>query len=123
MTQKNELEEKLIKFFNAENDRDWKLFESFLSEDVEWISYGPPKRKVVSGKKDYIKTMIRAYRNIPERFSVLNMVSDIERGVVIAELELRSRRSVDVFEFENGLIKREREYYDDTLWLESKDRP
>ena len=123
MTQKNELEEKLIKFFNAENDRDWKLFESFLSEDVEWISYGPPKRKVVSGKKDYIKTMIRAYRNIPERFSVLNMVSDIERGVVIAELEIRSRRSVDIFEFENGLIKREREYYDDTLWLESEDKP
>ncbi len=123
MTQKNELEEKLTNFFNAENDRDWKLYESFLSEDVEWISYGPPKRKVVSGKKDYIKTMIRAYRNIPEKFSVLNMVSDIERGVVIAELELRSRRSVDIFEFENGLIKREREYYDDTLWLEPEDKP
>ena len=123
MTQKNELEEKLTNFFNAENDRDWKLYESFLSEDVEWISYGPPKRKVVSGKKDYIKTMIRAYRNIPERFSVLNMVSDIERGVVIAELEIRSRRSVDIFEFENGLIKREREYYDDTLWLQPEDKP
>ena len=123
MTQKNELEEKLTNFFNAENARDWKLYESFLSEDVQWISYGPPKRKVVSGKKDYIKTMIRAYRNIPERFSVLNMVSDIESGVVIAELELRSRRSVDIFEFENGLIKREREYYDDTLWLEPKDKP
>ena len=123
MTHKNELEEKLTNFFNAENDRDWKLYESFLSEDIEWISYGPPKRKVVYGKKDYIKTMIRAYRNIPEKFSVLNMVSDIERGVVIAELELRSRRSVDIFEFENGLIKREREYYDDTIWLEPEDKP
>ena len=123
MTQKNELEEKLIKFFNAENDRDWKLFESFLSEDVEWISYGPPKRKVVIGKEDYVKTMIRAYRDVPDKFKVLNMVSDIERGVVIAELEIRSRRSVDIFEFENGLIKREREYYDDTLWLESEDKP
>ena len=123
MTQKNELEEKLIKFFNAENDRGWKLYESFLSEDVEWISYGPPKRKVVIGKEDYVKTMIRAYRDVPDKFKVLNMVSDIERGVVIAELEIRSRRSVDIFEFENGLIKREREYYDDTLWLESEDKP
>ena len=123
MTQKNELEEKLIEFFNAENDRDWKLYESFLSEDVEWISYGPPKRKVVIGKEDYVKTMIRAYRDVPDKFKVLNMVSDIERGVVIAELEIRSRRSVDIFEFENGLIKREREYYDDTLWLESEDKP
>ena len=123
MTQNNELEEKLINFFNAENNLDWKLYESFLSQDVEWISYGPPKRKVVVGKEDYVKTMIRAYRNIPARFKVLNMVSDMERGVVIAELELLSRRSVDVFEFENGLIRREREYYDDTLWLESKDKP
>ena len=123
MTQKNELEEKLIKFFNAENDRDWKLYESFLSEDVEWISYGPPKRKGVIGKEDYVKTMIRAYRDVPDKFKVLNMVSDIERGVVIAELEIRSRRSVDIFEFENGLIKREREYYDDTLWLEPEDKP
>ena len=82
-----------------------------------------PQAKGCVRKKDYIKTMIRAYRNIPEKFSVLNMVSDIERGVVIAELELRSRRSVDIFEFENGLIKREREYYDDTLWLEPEDKP
>lgn len=115
MTQKNELEDKLINFSNAENNRDWELYESFLSRDVEWISYGPTKRKVVVGKEDYVKTMIRAYRIIPATFKVLNMVSDIEKVVVIAELELLSRRSVDVLEFENGLIRREREHYDDTL--------
>ncbi len=63
MTQKNELEEKLIKFFDAENNRDWNLYETLLSQNVEWISYGPPKRKVVIGKEDYVKTMIRAYRD------------------------------------------------------------
>ena len=51
------------------------------------------------GGEAYVKTMIRAYQNISARFKVLNMVSDIERGIVIAELELLSRRSVDVFEF------------------------
>ena len=30
MTQKIELEEKLIKFFNAENNQNWKLYEMFL---------------------------------------------------------------------------------------------
>jgi len=35
MTQKIELEEKLIKFFNAENNQNWKLYEMFLSQDVE----------------------------------------------------------------------------------------
>ena len=81
-----------------------------------------PKRKVVVGKEDYVKTMIRVYRDVPEKFKVLNMVLDLQRGVVIAELELLSRRSVHVFEFANGLIRRAREYYDDTLWLESKDK-
>lgn len=92
MTQNNELEEKLINFFNAENNRDWKLYESFPSQDVEWISYGPPKRKVVVGKEDYVKTMIKAYRDLPEKFKCLNMVSDPERGVVIPNLEPLSRR-------------------------------
>jgi hypothetical protein len=41
-----------------------------------------------------------------------------EKGMVIAELEMDSRRSVDIFEFQNGLIFREREYYDDTYWLD-----
>ncbi len=74
------------------------------------------------GGEAYVKTMIRAYQNISARFKVLNMVSDIERWIVIAELELLSRRSVDVFEFENGLIRRERRYYNDAFWLESKDK-
>lgn len=69
MPQKNEFEEKLISFFNAENNRDRKLYESFLSQDVEWILYGPPKRKVLDGKDEYVKN------------------------------------------------------YDDTVWLESKDKP
>ena len=40
MMRKNELEEILFKLFNAENNRDWKLYETFLSQDVKWISYG-----------------------------------------------------------------------------------
>ena len=94
MTQKIELEEKLIKFFNVENNRNLKLYETFLSQDAEWISDGLPRRKVVIGKEDYVKTMIRAYRDVPEKFKDLNMVSDPEREVVIADLDPLSRRSV-----------------------------
>ena len=39
------------------------------------------------GKEDYVKTMIRAYRELPEKFKVLNRVSDAERGVIIPDLE------------------------------------
>ncbi len=120
---KNRLEEKLISFFRAENNRDWKVYESYLSPDAEWVSYGPPRRKIVVGKEEYVKTMIWAYRNISATFKVLNMVSYLEMGLVISELELPSRRYVDVFGFENGLITREREYYDETVWLGSKCKP
>jgi hypothetical protein len=75
------------------------------------------------GKEEYVKTMIWAYRNISATFKVLNMVSYLEMGLVISELELPSRRYVDVFGFENGLITREREYYDETVWLGSKCKP
>ncbi len=118
MIPKNKLEEILIEFFNAENNRDWKLYETFLSPEVEWVSYGPPKRNTVVGRAEYVKTMIRAYQNLSAEFKVLNMVSDLDSGVVMTELELLSRRSVDIFEFENGLIIREREYYDDIPWLD-----
>ena len=74
------------------------------------------------GKGDYVKTMIRAYRNIHEKFKVLNLVSDMEKGIVIAKLELLSGRSVDIFELENDSIRREREYCDDVLWLESRSK-
>ena len=120
---KNRLEEKLISFFRAENNRDWKVYESYLSPDAEWVSYGPPRRKILVGKEEYVKTMIWAYRNISATFKVLNMVSYLEMGLVISELELPSRRYVDVFGFENGLITREREYYDETVWLGSKCKP
>ena len=122
MIPKNKLEEILTEFFNAENNRDWKLYETFLSPEVEWVSYGPPKRNTVVGRAEYVKTMIRAYRNLPAEFRVINMVSDLDSGVVIAELELLSRRSVDIFEFKNGLIMKEREYYDDTLWLDAESK-
>ena len=92
MPQENKPKEKLINFFNAENNRGWKLYELLLSQDVEWISCGPPKRQVVVKMDEYVKTMIRAYQNISARFKVLNMVSYIERWIVIAELELLSKR-------------------------------
>ena len=115
MMPKNELEEILVKLFNAENNRNWKLYETFLSQDIEWISYDPPRRKTMVGIAGYMKTMVKAYHNLSAIFKVLDMVSDLEKEMVMTELQILSRRSVDVFEFENMLIRREREYYDDIL--------
>ena len=41
--------------------------------------------------------MIGAYQGISARFKVLNMVSDIERGVVIAAVPKKVEKIVDLF--------------------------
>ena len=82
MMRKNELEEILFKLFNAENNRDWKLYETFLSQDIEWISYGPPRRKTIVGIAGYVKMMVKAYHNLSAIFKVLDMVSDLEKDTI-----------------------------------------
>jgi len=108
---------RLLDFFEVENNRDWETYEKFLAPDVEWTAYGPPRRSVVKGRDEYVKTMKKAYKNIKGRFRVLNIAYNSKKNLVMAELELDSRKSVDVFEFRNGLIWREREYYDDVTWV------
>jgi len=107
----------LAKFFEAENRRDWKEYEKYLSDDVEWTFFTPEGRRIVKGKKDYLETMKRIYERNKSKFIIISMTSN-DKGIAIAELEMDSKRSVDVFEFRNGHIFREIEYYDDTYWLD-----
>jgi hypothetical protein len=113
----NEEESILAKFFEAENRRDWAEYTKFLSDEIEWTFFTPKGRRIVKGKENYVKTMRRIYENNNSRFTVISMASS-GNDIVIAELEMGTRRSVDIFEFYNGLIYREREYYDDVYWLE-----
>lgn len=106
----------LLTFFSAENERDWATYRSCLAEDVEWVCYGAPQRTVVQGRDSYVDAMQRAYAGWDATFSIDQLVVDEERGLAYAELVIDSRRSVDVFEVENGLIRREREYFDDQYW-------
>ncbi len=111
--------ETLLALFEAENNRDWKTYKRYLSTHVEWVSFEPPKKKVVRGISSYLNAMKRAYRGNRSRFTVETIAADEERQVAMAELYFDGRRSVDVFEFKNGLIHREREYFDDTYWRRS----
>ena len=82
MIPKDELKEIRVKLFNAENNRDWKLYETFLSQDVKWISYGPPRRKTAVERAECVKTMVKAYQNLSAKFGVLDMVSDLEKDTI-----------------------------------------
>ena len=106
------IKNRLVKFFEAENRRDWKTYEGFLSPDVEWICYDRPHRSVIRGRSNYLVAMKKAYQDRDSTFKIINLLVDEESKVAIAELEMGGRRSVDVFEFKDGLIHREREYFD-----------
>lgn len=54
--------------------------------------------------------------SLPRLIRNLNK-NECEMGIVIAELEMDSKRSLGIFEFKNNLIYRERECYDDRYWL------
>jgi len=61
--------------------------------------------------------MKRIYERNKSKFIINSMTSN-NKGIAIAELEMDSKISVDVFEFRNGHIFRQIEYYDDTYWLD-----
>lgn len=110
------LEKIIYEFFQSENQRDWENYERFLSDEVQWIIFSTEGNRIVKGKQDYLKTIQRIYENLSSTFQILTILSNEELGIVMAELEMEDRRSVDVFEIKDGLIIREREYYDSAYW-------
>ena len=112
-----EIDKLLLKFFDAENRRDWGAYAKYLSDDIEWTILGPPVRRVIRGKKEYVDTMKGFYSTNKSKFYIVSIAANRDRAIVMAELEMDSQRSVDIFEFRDGLIFREREYYDDHYWL------
>ena len=47
--------EKLFAFFEAENQRDWQTYETFLSDQVSWELQGDTT-EIIKGKADYLTT-------------------------------------------------------------------
>jgi ketosteroid isomerase-like protein len=106
------IKNRLLKFFEAENRRDWETYEGFLSPDVEWVCYDRPHRTVIKGRTNYLVAMKNAYKGRDSTFRIINLAVDEQSEIAMAELEIDGRRSVDIFEFKDGFIHREREYFD-----------
>lgn len=103
---------------HACDERDWQNYEKFLSDNVQWTFFSIEGTRIVKGKENYVDTMKKIYENVTSTFDIISILSDDELGIVMAELKMDNRRSVDVFELQNGLILREREYYDGVYWYE-----
>lgn len=94
-------------FFTAENRRDWARYAEFLHPDVEWAV----GERVVRGRDAYLRAIRTAYEDSDMQFRQHQVLSS-QDGRLVATLLVDSEgsRSLDVFEFEDGLIRREWEY-------------
>ncbi|GAA2181573.1 nuclear transport factor 2 family protein [Brooklawnia cerclae] len=103
--------EALQEFFAAENARDWDAYAGFLAPDVEWSVISPGIVTVVRGIEDYLAAMKRAYLGSDGTFVVRQVSPDASGRIVSTVLEDdEGNRSLDVFEFRDGLIAREWEF-------------
>ena len=102
--------ETLARFFQAENDRDWEAYRTFLHEDVVWHLHDEGDR-TIRGVEEYMRTIQDAYAGSDARFRV-EEAHEAARGsrVVVLLVDDSGKMSFEVFDFEDGLIRREHEF-------------
>jgi hypothetical protein len=105
------VERLLREFFAAENSRDWRAYARFLHPDVEWtLVDGSAERRIV-GRAEYLSVIAAAYDDVTTTFRCLDMTVDQTRTRVASLLvDEAGERSVDVFDFDGDLIRREWEF-------------
>ncbi len=106
-----ENKELLRRFFELENRRDWTAYETFLHSDIEWILYHEGGSQVISGVENYMNKIRTAYYGNHDTFLCEAFFSSTSGDRITAILiNNHGKRSTDIFEFENGLIRREWEF-------------
>ena len=105
------LERLLERFFAAENARDWAAYASLLHPGVEWTLVDDGAERRIVGREDYLAAIAAAYDGTGTVFSCLDMTVDRGRCRVVTLLvNDDGERSLDVFDVEGGLIRREWEF-------------
>lgn len=103
-------EEILQHFFEAENSRDWAAYRRFLHPEVLWQLFGG-EDKQIKGVEEYVSAIKKAYANTETRFSCQSMQLSKDGSRIAAYLvNDMGQRSLDIFDFKDGLIIREYEF-------------
>lgn len=98
--------EKLFAFFEAENQRDWDIYQTH----VVWELHGESP-EIIQGKEAYLHRIQEAYQNSSTQFCCQYYHSNSEQSRILTILVNDHRDlSCDIFEFANGLIVKEIEY-------------
>lgn len=100
----------LIKFFKAENERDWETYCKFLHQDVRWVLHSK-EVKTIQGIEAYLSTITSAYKDSQDTFVCEKTYEDIKGDRIVAVLvNNHGERSCDIFDFKDGLIYKEYEF-------------
>lgn len=102
--------ETLASLFQAENDRDWETYRTFLHEDVVWHLHAEHER-VIQGVEEYLRVIQDAYHNTSTQFRVEEMHESAHRErIAVLLVDDDGARSFEVFDFEDGRIRCEHEF-------------
>ena len=102
--------ETLARFFRAENERDWETYRAFLHPDVVWHLHGEENR-TIQGVEEYLRTIRDAYAASDAHFRVEEAHEAADgRRIVVLLFDDSGMRSFEVFDVEDGLIRREHEF-------------
>lgn len=97
-------------FFKAENERDWELYQQFLHSEISWQLFDKEEKRIV-GIENYMQVIKNAYANSDAQFSCSDMQISGDGNRIAAYLVNDSDvRSLDIFDFKNGMIYREYEF-------------
>jgi len=97
-------------FFKAENERDWEVYRHFLHEEIVWQLFDKEARNIC-GIQDYMQTIQKAYERSDVRFRCQDMqVSHDGNRIAACLVNDYGARSLDIFDFKDGLIYREYEF-------------
>jgi len=107
-----ELERLLRQFFAVENARDWRTYAGFLHPQVEWSLIDVGRERRVVGREAYLQAIRSAYDGAATKFRCVETMVDHRRGRIAAVLvDELGERSLEVFDVEDGLIRREWEFF------------
>lgn len=102
--------EKLKAFFQAENERDWQAYLTFLDEAVVWELQGD-QLEVIRGKDAYLQRIQAAYQDSFVHFTCHYYQTNADQSQIVTLLcNSLGHYSCDIFEFRQGLIVKETEY-------------
>jgi ketosteroid isomerase-like protein len=106
----NDTKDMLLRFFEAENRRDWAEYGKYLAPDVVWELFSG-QETTVRGIDRYIAAIKKAYDGSDDTFVCEAMYHNGDGNRIVTILKnSHGQRSCDMFEIADGLIAKEYEF-------------